>query len=288
MTTKQNEQMVPARPATIARLDPQVLLENAISSNAGVETMERLVALAKDVQAQQARIAWHDAMAEFQRKCPRIMRTETADIKTARGSYSYKWAPLDQILKTVTPVLSDNGLNISWRTRFEGNKAIATCRIAHRLGHSEESGEVAIQLPGGEMGANEPQRVGIAMTYARRYAVLSILGIAPEDDPDAAVPEKPTVQRPRRSEPPPAVDTTATETWEGIIKSVTQKNGVSGGKEWTLWVVAGVDGMEFGTFEQKDAEVALNLTGQHAIIDWQTTPKGSRKITAIVGTPDEG
>ncbi len=34
-------------------------------------------------------------------------------------------------------------------------------------------------------GANPAQRVGIAATYAKRYSLLGILGIAPEDDDDA-------------------------------------------------------------------------------------------------------
>ena len=35
------------------------------------------------------------------------------------------------------------------------------------------------------MGANPAQRVGIAATYAKRYSLLGIIGMAPEDDDDA-------------------------------------------------------------------------------------------------------
>jgi hypothetical protein len=63
---------------------------------------------------------------------------------------------------------------------------VAECRVSHRDGHIETSGEIAMPIePGDGRGASPPQRVGIALTYAKRYALLGILGLAPEDDDDA-------------------------------------------------------------------------------------------------------
>ncbi len=171
---------------SLARLDPQALIEKAIESGSGIETMERLVALAKDVRAVQAREAWYEAMAEFQRRCPPIKKTRSAKIQTARASYSYSYAPLDEILSTIQPVMGDLGLSVSWRGRVEADKVIQNCRISHVLGHHEESGDVPMPIVLGDdgRGANPMQRVGIATTYAKRYSLLSIIGMAPEDDED--------------------------------------------------------------------------------------------------------
>src|SRR3990167_2535670 len=90
--------------ATLVRLDPQALLTQAVEKGAGIETLERLVALAKDVRAETAKAAWYEAMAEFQRTSPPIKKTATAKIKTMRAEYSYHYAPLDQIMAQIQPV----------------------------------------------------------------------------------------------------------------------------------------------------------------------------------------
>jgi ERF superfamily len=185
----------PPRPEALARpepsepslLDPHVLLKRAIEVGAGIETVERLVALVQEVRAVQAREAWYSAMADFQNACPAIRKTLTARIQTSRSQYSYRYAPLDEILSVVQPVMGPLGLSIAWRSRVEPDRVIVSCRVAHALGHVEDSGEVAMPIvtadPG--IGANPPQRVGIALTYARRYSLMAIIGIAPEDDDDA-------------------------------------------------------------------------------------------------------
>jgi ERF superfamily len=110
----------------------------------------------------------------------------TARIQTSRSQYSYRYAPLDEILSVVQPVMGPLGLSIAWRSRVEPDRVIVSCRVAHALGHVEDSGEVAMPIvtadPG--IGATPPQRVGIALTYARRYSLMAIVGIAPEDDDD--------------------------------------------------------------------------------------------------------
>lgn len=185
---------------SLALLNPQDLIAKAIETGAGIETMERLVALAKEVREVQAKEAWYEAMAEFQRACPPIKKTKRATI-TGRANYSYTYAPLDEILSTIQPVMGPLGLSVSWRNRVEGDKIIANCRISHTLGHHEESGEIPMPVAIGDdgRGANPMQRIGIATTYAKRYSLLSIIGMAPEDDPDAQGP--PPQQRAPQDQP---------------------------------------------------------------------------------------
>lgn len=175
----------------LAQLDPQALITKALETGAGIDTMERLVALAKEVREIQAKEAWYQAMAEFQRTCPRIVKSATARMPR----YTYKFAPLDEICSTIQPVMGPLGLSMRWTTpKIEGDKVTVACVISHRLGHFESSGDVVMPIMGatqrtdgsGEGGANAAQRVGISLTYAKRYALLGIIGMAPEDDDDAA------------------------------------------------------------------------------------------------------
>jgi hypothetical protein len=225
----------------VTRLDPQDLLTRAVEKGASLETLERLVALAKDVREVQAREAWHYAMAEFQRRCPSIKKTATAQIATAKGYYSYRYAALDEIMEVIRPLLGELGLSVSWSTRVEPQRVIISCRIAHVLGHSENSGEVSMPIADSQdrSGGNPAQKVGSALTYARRYSLLCVTGLSPEDDDDgqamhpskrtekpespaAAQSEKDVTKGPRvdnQAEAPPDGDLLTVDTWRGRYES---------------------------------------------------------------------
>lgn len=198
----------------LVRIDPQFLLQKAVEGNASIETLERLVALAKDVREVQAREAWHEAMAEFQRRCPAIKKTNTAQIVTAKGYYSYKYAALDEIMETIRPLLGELGLSVSWSSRVEPQRVVVACRIAHAQGYSENSGEISMPVPDSQDrgGGNPAQRVGSALTYARRYSLLQVTGLAPEDDDDAqAVGKHEKAAKPESQERPGDAPQTAQE-----------------------------------------------------------------------------
>lgn len=172
----------------IRQLDPQALISQAIEKGTDVSALERLVDLAKEVVALQAKSAHASAMVAFHRDCPTILKTEEADYQSRGGRVRYTYAPLNGIMDKVRPVLAKHGLAVSWRTpRSEPDKVIRVCRIVHEFGHYEESGEVMIPIGGQDdrSAAAPAQRVGIAITYAERYSLKDVLGLAPEDDDDA-------------------------------------------------------------------------------------------------------
>ena len=249
-------------------LDPQALIHAAIEKGSGIETLERLVALAKDVRAEQAREAWHAAMSEFQRRCPKIRRSATAKIASRRtgAAFSYSYAPLSEIVTTIAPVLGAVGLSVSFRVRYEPERVIASCRVSHELGHHEESGDVAMPVVGDDgAGASPPQRVGIASTYAKRYALLAILGLAPQDD---APPRQGQGQQGATPAPP------ARQVWTGAVRRVSSE--ATGG----LWTVVGEDGTQYGTPDKAAADFAREAGTSWIRIVWEQTPK-FRKIVAI-------
>lgn len=169
-----------AKTTALATLDAQALLSQAIEKGLDVASIERLVALGKDMLAVQAKQAYDEAMATFHRDCPTIYKTADGQVGTAKTKY----APLDEIMDKVRPVLGANGLSVSWRApRSEAGKVVRVCRVSHALGHFEESGEIVIPV-GSQGAANPAQQVGLAIAYADRYAVKDILGLAPEPGED--------------------------------------------------------------------------------------------------------
>jgi hypothetical protein len=277
----------------IARIDPQALIEKAVTSGANIETLERLLALAKDVRQIQAREAWLHAMAIFQETCPPILRSGKARISTKSGaSFGYSYAPLAEILSTVQPVMGPLGLSVSFRVRLEKENVIALCIVSHEMGHHEDSGEIAIPISFGDgTGASAAQHVGIAATYAKRYALLAIIGIAPEEDADAKVDQqRPTVEMPRRSseanQTAPPADAKPINYWTGKILDVKTKTGERNGNKWTLYTIQTKDAQEFATFDEKHATFAREAGSSPVTIGWEKTERGMKAVS--IRPPDEG
>ena len=99
-----------------------------------------------------------------------------------------RYASLDAILDDVRPILAS--LPISQEPLFEDGKAGVVTRIIHESGESRES---TLLLPIKDQTA---QGVGSALTYAKRYAISSILGITADDDDDGELASKPAVAKP--------------------------------------------------------------------------------------------
>jgi hypothetical protein len=144
------------------------------------------VALAKDMRQVAAREAFFKAKAEFQKRCPPITKSKTARIVSRTGaSYTYSYAALDEIIAKVDPLLSELGFSKAWKQRPEKDGVSANCVLSHEQGHEEESGFITMPIASGDGRMNGSQQVGSALTYARRYSLLAVLGLAPEDDDDA-------------------------------------------------------------------------------------------------------
>jgi hypothetical protein len=278
-----------ARIQQIQTLDPQALIQTALDKSAPVETLERLFELAKNVQKERARQAWYAAMADFQRECPPILRSSTAQIATKSGSrFSYSYANLAEIMSKIQPVMGRLGLSISFHTDQEQARVIAVCRVSHEMGHHEESGKVGMPVPTADMGATEPQRVGIALTYAKRYALLAITGIAPQDEEDEdCSKDRAGVSMPGRASEPPrgaqaAPATAPLNAWTGKIIKVGTRSGKTNDKPWTLYLLTTNDAQEFSTFDKAHADFAEEAgPGGLVRIVWEKTPKGSMKVLSI-------
>jgi len=129
----------------------------------------------------------YEALAAAQADLENPKKNKTATVKgTSRKtgkSYemTYKYADIGDVLKTVLPVLSRHGLSVSQPTKIlENNSVILVTRIAHKSGEFMES-EYPVSGPN-----NDHQAMGAALTYARRYALTSLIGVSAVDDNDGS------------------------------------------------------------------------------------------------------
>lgn len=109
----------------------------------------------------------------------------------AAGKFSYKYAPLDEILNIIRPLLSSNGLSIVQAPIMSDGMVGVSTTLIHKSGEWLESSNML--LP---MDKQSAQGAGSAITYSRRYSISSMLGISSEDDDDAnsIEPAKPTTE----------------------------------------------------------------------------------------------
>jgi hypothetical protein len=120
------------------------------------------------------------ALAKAQSEFPAIERSRDVKVQTKTGgSYTFAYAPHEEILKKVQPVLSANGLAVSQLlANVQGAPALKTMLM-------HEGGEViADTCPLPTNGQTTAQEFGSLVTYMRRYALVAVLGIATEEDDD--------------------------------------------------------------------------------------------------------
>lgn len=122
--------------------------------------------------------------AKFMRvlnEVPNFVTDETAQA----GNRTYKYLNLATILKTIKPVFEKHGLAFSQRVTFtnegEARQVIGTVET---IIFDDEEQMVACSYPFFVTG--DPQQVGSAITYARRYSLYAVLGIFPDKDDDGA------------------------------------------------------------------------------------------------------
>ncbi len=177
-----------APPAATSVAEITRLLHTAVEQKIPVETMERLVALHERMSDRAAASEFAAALARFQRDCPIIARTTRADIVTTSGAkFHYKYAELDEIVRTIRDLLHDCGLSYRWDSKMApDNTLMCTCTLQHVNGHREHASFTAPTESRGGMSA--PQKVAAALTFARRYSLIQVLGLTTCDpDTDAAL-----------------------------------------------------------------------------------------------------
>lgn len=92
--------------------------------------------------------------------------------------FKTKYADLDAVLDAVEPALHQNGCLLLQPTKVtqDGKHRLVTFIV-----HAESGQAVSSEWELHPV-KSDPQGEGSALTYARRYALLSLVGLAPEDD----------------------------------------------------------------------------------------------------------
>jgi hypothetical protein len=124
------------------------------------------------------------------------LHVENALKSSINPHFKSKYADLAEILNTVRPVFSANGIAIVQTPTFESGIASVETMLCH------ESGEFISSVCSSPVSKQDAQGIGSAITYLRRYSLAAMCGIAQEDD-DGHQAVAPAPQQQRQSAPTP-------------------------------------------------------------------------------------
>ena len=97
-----------------------------------------------------------------------------------------KYADLGSCLDAVTDALLNNGIALYQETSEDATGVTVETVFLHESGESLRCGKMHVPAS-----KNDPQGYGSALTYARRYSLVTSCGIAQEDDDGNAAANKP-------------------------------------------------------------------------------------------------
>lgn len=119
------------------------------------------------------------ALAAAQGQFAQIHRDKTVTVTMkSGGTYTFSYAPMESILRAVTPALAASGLSLTQSVTEMSGKQFVETALLHSSGQ-RISNHTQIFVNG-----DGAQAYGSAMTYARRYGVTLLLCICADDDDD--------------------------------------------------------------------------------------------------------
>jgi hypothetical protein len=134
--------------------------------------------------------------------------------KTANNPhFRSKYADLEAVMEACSDALEKNGLAVWQSINEEGDRLIT--RLYHSSGQWMEGYTPLI------IAKNDMQGLGSAYTYARRYGLMSIMGIAPEDDDGNAASAK-VIPLPVKKPEAKKVEAAHVEEAKAILSEVKQ------------------------------------------------------------------
>ena len=180
--TEENQIVVMENSGAVA--DPMIsMIERLVlDPNADMAKLEKMLEMKERIDAKNAEREFAEAFAAFKSEAIKIKKDRT---NTHTNS---KYATMDAVNAAVDPLLAKHGLSTREPIQEQNESSVTVkCILQHRGGHKEES---VMTLPlditgsGGKTNKTTVQGIGSSTTYARRYAKLAMLGVAPDEDSD--------------------------------------------------------------------------------------------------------
>lgn len=158
----------------------------------------------------------YEALAAFQADLPKI------DLDGTNPHFKSKYATLGNVTKNVFPKLAEHGFSFTTGSFVDNGVLVLDAHLLHESGESR-----SMQFPITE---TNPQKVGSAVTYYRRYALAALTGVVADEDDDGNAASTPSAaerqiqkaaNRPAPAKPAAKLDTGSQAKVRGWINQGT-------------------------------------------------------------------
>lgn len=179
------------KPDQLAIAEPSValMLQNALNSiqsgditGQHVEVLSRMMDLYERNEKREAEKAFASALVDLQGETIRVKATKAVDPKPD-GTCRYRFAPYEEIMAIVQPMLTRHGFSITFDTEEGDARLNSTCTLTHKGGHSRAN-RFAVRY-GKPPGSSDAQGDMSTKSYAKRGALCDALNIIIDHDDDA-------------------------------------------------------------------------------------------------------
>ena len=146
---------------------------------------------------------------------------EGAKKDAANPFFKSKYADLASVWDACRAALASNGLAVIQSPAAEGTRVSVDTLLTHSSGQWV-AGTVSVTAK-----EDSPQAIGSAITYLRRYALQSFVGVAPEDDDANAASAKSHIVKAA-----PVVEPKGYSEWLADLEAVADQGIADLQKEW--------------------------------------------------------
>lgn len=199
-----------------------------------------------------------ETLTEFSKAFAKTQQEMKQPLKDANNPFfKSKYVPLENVVEAITESASKNGLSF---TQFPSSDEFGNVRVGTLVMH--ESGEW-IEYDPIKMKPvkNDPQSIGSAITYAKRYALSAIFGITSDQDDDgneATQTKKQPAKTKKQDEPVISVEK-ANYYLKEIAKISTEKGKEDGSiVKWFLQHLGVADYKQIKESQVEQADMLLN------------------------------
>lgn len=158
-----------------------IIARIAEDPRADIDKMIRLMEMRDRLLKEEARLAFHAAMAEFNKRIPKFLKSKHVNYTTKTNhTVDYWHETLDDVVEAITSALADVGISKAWKTAQDGSKITVSCVLTHALGHSDEPRTLS-SGPDDSGGKNAIQAIKSTVTYLQRTTLQLATGTAPKE-----------------------------------------------------------------------------------------------------------
>jgi hypothetical protein len=167
--------------------DPNLaMFLQAARDGVDVDRLKQVKDLYKEMQADAAKRAYLNALAQAKSEFTPIVKTRLVDYphKDGRGRTSYKYEELADITDVVVPILSKHGITHSFKVdQSQPPKIKVSCILAHANGYEDEPRTLeGVEDTSGQKSPN--QAIASTITFMERGTLKQALGLAAGRDDD--------------------------------------------------------------------------------------------------------